>query len=321
MDINKITDLHCDLLSYLVRDHKRTILDPAPRCSYPQLKAGNVRFQVLAIYTETHPGSEHLGFKQSEIFADLPKKHPHAFTLFKGKLTETISILPAFENASGFCGEEESLKDGFKRLSEISTKIGNPLYIGLTWNGENRFGGGIGTKAGLKPDGLTLLKWLDQKGIAIDLSHATDRLSEEIINAIDKYSLQLKIMASHCNFRKIQDEPRNLPDHIAQELFRRKGIMGIVFYKKFVHPKDPKALLAHIEHGLKLGGEDALCFGADFFSLEDPFRTAPTPSGFFDELSDASKYPYLVKLMHDRFTQEQIAKITSGNALKFITSS
>lgn len=316
-----VLDLHCDLLCYLVRDPKRTILDPTPRCSYPQLKAGNVRLQVMAIYTETHPGSEQLGWKQTEIFAELPKKHPHAFSPFQDKLTDTISILPAIENASGFCGEEEPLKDGFKRLEEIEKKIGKPLYIGITWNGENRFGGGIGSKAGLKEDGLELLKWLDQKGIAIDLSHASDHLSEDIINAIDKYSLQLRIMASHCNFRKIHNEPRNLPDYIAKELFRRKGIMGMVFYKKFVHATDPKALLDHIEHGLKLGGEESLCFGADFFSLEDPFSSPLVITGFFNELSDASKYPYLIKLMSERLEHSQIAKITSENALSFIFAS
>ncbi|HSX04157.1 MAG TPA: membrane dipeptidase, partial [Rhabdochlamydiaceae bacterium] len=169
-------------------------------------------------------------------------------------------------------------------------------------------------------DGLELLKWLDQKEIAIDFSHASDRLCDEIINAIDKYGLQLRIMASHCNFRKILDEPRNLTDEIAKEIMRRNGIMGIVFYKKFVDPTDPTALIKHMEHGLSLGGENALCFGADFFSTEDPFHTPLQITGFFDELSDSSKYPYLIQLMQQHFTQDQIQKITSQNVLDFINS-
>jgi microsomal dipeptidase-like Zn-dependent dipeptidase len=277
-----------------------------------------VKLQILAIYTETHPGSETEGWKQVEWFSALLKNYSDHFASFTGAFTEKIHLLPAIENASSFCSEDEPLKEGLHRLQKLIRKIGKPLYIGLTWNGENRFGGGIGSKAGLKPDGLELLKWLDQKQIAIDLSHASDRLCDEIINAIDKYNLNLRIMASHCNFRKIWEEPRNLTDEIAKEIIHRKGIMGMVFYKKFVHPNDPKALLKHIEHGLKLGGENTLCFGADFFSIEDPFHAPIQVAGFFDELSDSSKYPYLLDLMKDHFNEMQIKKIASENGFNFI---
>lgn len=315
-----IIDLHCDLLNYLALDPKRGPFDPAPRCSYPQLKAGNVQLQTLAIFTETAPGSQKLGWKQVEAFHNLLKSHPQSFSFYKGAFEQTINIVPAIENASGFCGEDETLKEGTDRLQLLIKKIGRPLYIGLTWNGENRFGGGIGSPAGLKKDGLELLKWLQGKNIAIDLSHASLKLCEEIINAIDKYSLQLRIMASHCNFRKVLDHPRNLTDDVAKEIFYRKGIIGLVFYKKFVHPEDPKALLNHIEHGLKLGGKDSLCFGADFFSLEDPFIQPLEIAGFFDELSDSSKYSYVIKLMETAFDREQIAKIARQNALHFFSS-
>ncbi len=308
-----IIDLHCDLLHYLAQNPKRTAYDPSSRCSYPHLKAGNVKLQVLAIYTETKPDSEKQGWKQVEIFSTLLKKE---FSYFDGQLTDKMAILPAIENASSFCNEEEPLKDWLQRLQQLTKKIGPPLYIGLTWNGENRFGGGTGSKTGLKSDGLELLKWLDQKQIAIDLSHASDRLCDEIINAIDKYNLNLHILASHCNFRKILNEPRNLTDDIAKEIFRRKGIMGMVFYQKFVHPTDHKALLRHIEHGLYLGGQNSLCFGADFFCTEDPISTVIIHK-FFDELSDSSKYPYFIELMSTQFSQEQIKKICVENYKAF----
>lgn len=314
-----IIDLHCDLLCYLSQNPRRTPFDPVPRCSYPQMNAGNVKLQILAIYTETHPGSQDKGWKQVEIFDDLLIKYSDYYSYFKGQLSKKLQVLPAIENASSFCNEGESLKDGFRRLELLIKKIGQPVYIGLTWNGENRFGGGIGSQAGLKSDGLELLKWLDQKQIAIDLSHASDKLCDEIINTIDKDGLELRIMASHCNFRKILDHPRNLTDEIAKEIIRRKGVIGMVFYKKFVHPKDLRVLLKHIEHGLKLGGENALCFGADFFCLEDPFQAPIEIAGFFEDLSDSSKYPYLIELMGKHFKQEQIKKITSENALSFIT--
>ncbi|HSX11883.1 MAG TPA: membrane dipeptidase [Rhabdochlamydiaceae bacterium] len=312
-----IIDLHCDLLYYLAQDPRRSPFDLPPRCSYPQLKAGNVKLQVLAIYTETFPGSQHQGWKQVERFDQLLTQYADQFSYFEGGFSEQVQILPAIENGSCFCGEEESLNAGLRRLEQLIQKIGKPLYIGLTWNGENRFGGGFGSKAGLKSDGLELLKWLDQKQIAIDFSHASDRLCDELFNAIDKYSLKLPVLASHCNFRTIMDHGRNLTDPIAKEIFKRKGVAGIVFYKKFIHPTDYKVVLKHIEHGLKLGGAEALCFGADFFCVDDPFYAPINIAGFFDELSDSSKYPHLIELMQKQFSEEQIKKIASENYMAF----
>ena len=48
-----IADLHCDLLSYLAQKEKRNAENPECRASLPQLKKGNVRVQVLAVYCET----------------------------------------------------------------------------------------------------------------------------------------------------------------------------------------------------------------------------------------------------------------------------
>ena len=131
--------------------------------------------------------------------------------------------------------------------------------MSLTWNGENRFGGGDGAHIGLKEDGKRLLDWMDEKRIPVDLSHASDLLAHEIIEYIDKKNLSLPVLASHSNFRKIHGTSRNLPDSIAQEIIRKKGVIGINLFMPFVGMDFPKNLVNHIEYGLKLGGDNALC--------------------------------------------------------------
>lgn len=303
-----VVDLHCDLLLYLAGDVKRDPFNPEVRCSATQLKAGNVKLQVLALYTETGPESVLNGQKQLEAFLSLPKKYPDFFT--------TDSILPAFENASGFALESEPLDTAFSRLETILDQI-PPLYISLTWNGENRFGGGCGSDAGLKKDGEELLKRLSGTGIAIDLSHASDKLARELLNFIDKQSLDLRVMASHSNFRALLDQERNLPDDVAKEIIARGGLIGLVFFKKFL--KSPSQLSEMIAYGHKLGGEKNMAFGSDFFYLGDlPPQTGPY--GFFDELSDASKYPLILKQIQSelQLSERQMAELASENALKFI---
>lgn len=298
----KVVDLHCDLLYYLALHSDRTPHDPEVPCSIPQLQKGGVALQVTAIFTETHPHSLLLGLTQLARFHQLPKH-------------ESLRFLPAFENASSFCLESEPLSHVLARLESILRQI-TPLYIGLTWNGENRFGGGIGAEAGLKADGKELLRYLSGKGIAIDFSHASDRLSGEMLNFIDQEKLALRVMASHCNFRAIENHPRNLPDEIAKEIFARNGIMGLVFYTLFL--KSPDQLIEQIEHGLSLGGENSLAFGADYFAQID-FPDLHG-GGFFPEMNNSSKYPYVLEKLKQtgRLSQDQIEKIASKNAWGFI---
>ncbi len=295
-----VIDLHCDLLSYLAVNPDRTADDSIVGCSVPQLKAGNVTTQILAISSETNFYSLLTGLRQLEIFKTLSKNQSPIF-------------IPAFENASSFCIETEPLDNVFKRLEQILTDI-RPLYIGTTWNGENRFGGGCGSQSGLKPDGEKLLQFLSGKGIAIDFAHATDSLARETLNYIDKHSLDLPVMASHSNFRTVVDHMRNLPDDIAKEIIHRDGLIGLVLYKKFLGTYE--TIYTMIEHGLKLGGEKNLAIGADFFCIEDFSQILEGDVGFFDEMSDASKYPSLVRGIRNQMslTEPQIEGIFSKNA-------
>jgi len=298
-----VVDLHCDLLAYLAMNPDRTPNDRIARCSLPQLEEGKVILQTLAIYAETGPYSLLCGLKQLELFQTFAKKK-----------TPT-RFLPAFESASAFSLENEPLDAVFARLDKILSQI-DPLYISLTWNGENRYGGGTGANIGLKNDGKELLAYLSGKGVAIDLSHATDALSRGMLNEIDQKNLDLRILASHCNFRSIHDHERNLPDDVAKEVINRNGLIGLVFYSKFLDT--PAQLVDQIEHGLELGGQNALAFGADFFHLDD-FDEIADEGGFFPAMGDSSKYPSILQELEKIFSPMQLEKIASKNALAFLT--
>jgi microsomal dipeptidase-like Zn-dependent dipeptidase len=253
----------------------------------------------------------------------------HYSTLFaKGSLpfdlkSPQVHILPAFENASAFASESESLSDALQRLEGYVDAIGPLFYIGMTWDHENRFGGGNLTQVGLKEDGKRLLEWMSGKKIAVDMSHTSDWLAHGILNYIDQNGLDVRVLASHSNFRAISGYPRNLPDDIAKEIVRRKGLIGLNFFAPFIHKTDPSALLRHVEYGLELGAADALSFGADFFWDNDfkyILEKYQCSQAFFPELSDSSVYPYVLGLFAQKLgiKQEQLLKIASQNALTFI---
>jgi microsomal dipeptidase-like Zn-dependent dipeptidase len=303
-----VADFHCDLLSYLADDPAHTAHDPASRASIPLLKAGGVVLQTLAIYTKTEPGSAKKGVKQAEVFFELSQKYP----VFGKEIKTIVSI----ENASGICEENEPLKIGLERLDSWFKKAGRIAYISLTWNDENRFGGGNASAIGLKEDGREILRWMDGKKIAIDLSHTSDRLAEDILEAIE--NLDIIPVASHSNFRKISNHPRNLPDHLAKEIGARGGVIGLNFVRTFLG-HDVDGFIRQTEHADKLGLLDHFCFGADFFadSVLPPERQYLLPM-FNPGFDSAACYREVIELLGKHLSRDIVEKIAYKNLIEFL---
>lgn len=316
-----VVDLHCDLLSYLnsVKD------DPWDKsqlgCAIPFLKEGNVKLQVLAIYSDYQKGAVNRAIEQTQKFQKLLSgntEHLEQYLPTKVLGSDKIQTLVAIENATGFSAEEDSLDQCFRQLENLQSKCGPLLYIGITHHYVNRFGGGNYSGGGLTEDGKVLLEYLSGKGIAIDFAHASDALARGVIDHIDKKGLDLPIMASHSNFRKIMEHPRNLPDDIALEVIKRGGLIGINFLRDYINPSRPEMLLEHIQYGWDLGGAKSLAFGADFFYTLDMPDKSRIPF-FFKEHEDASKYPNLLSQLKNRgIHEDQISGLAYKNALEFI---
>lgn len=320
-----VIDLHCDLLAHML---SMPSPDPFDRdgigCSFPDLAAGNVKLQVMAIFTATAKGSTALALKQSEIFASFLANYPDDCTLVHDASTlsgiatsSKLGMIAAIENASGFCEEDEALEVGFERLEQIIANTTRILYIGLTHHAENRFGGGNNSTAGLKEDGKTLLQYLSGKKIAVDFSHASDALAHDMLNYISEHSLEVPILASHSNYRAVFDHVRNLPDDLAKEIIERGGIIGVNFLRAFVNNDDPNVLYQHINHGIKLGGANSICFGADYFATGNHPDQSRVPF-YFEEHGDASRYPFILDAISDQVSPDVIDGIRSENVMNYM---
>ena len=320
-----IIDLHCDLLCYLI-DEK----DGHPwneqeiGCSVPALKAGEVRLQVLAAYTATESGSVDYVAKQVGIFEKLLSDFPETFQRVSSSddvvaalRSEKIGIVISIENASGLLEDGEHIDKAFARLEEIVETTGRVFYVSLTHHGENRFCGGNASDAGLKEDGRIFLEQLSGRKIAVDLSHTNDASAHDILDHIDRMSLDIPLLASHSNFRAVCNHPRNLSDRIAGELIRRNGLIGMNFLRAFLHPDDPAVLLEHINHGMQLGGRNALCFGADFYCTKDHPDRERVPF-YFPEHENAGKYQEILHDLQDGRTRDDREALAFGNALDFM---
>jgi membrane dipeptidase len=320
--LRPVIDLHCDLLG-CVECHEEAwnFETPDTNCCLPQMEKGGVKIQMLAIATLTYKGSTRKSERQVELYRKLLQRHKSRVGAFKEyqQVSKKVHFLFAIENSSGLAEENEPLERAFERFEAFS-KVEKILYVSLTWNGENRFGGGCGSNVGLKEDGERLLRYLSGKDVLIDLSHASDSLAFDVIDFIHKEGLAITPIASHSNFRKVLDVPRNLPDAIAKEIIRLRGVIGINFVRHFIGDRK-EDFLRHIQYGLSLKGENALCLGADFFggfTVPPQFHSDLPDPMFQKEFSNSSCYPEFFSFLEEWLTKDQMEKIAYKNAYRLI---
>ena len=72
-----------------------------------------------------------------------------------------------------------------------------PIYVGLTWNGENQFGYGCDYSFGLKRKGVELIKILNENGIAVDTAHLSKRGFIDVLDSAEK------VVNSHTCFQGV----------------------------------------------------------------------------------------------------------------------
>lgn len=322
-----IFDMHCDLLAYLATVPEADAANTHDiGCALPHLQRGNVKLQVLAMFTKAEPGSSEICQRESEAFRQLVAAHADTVgavqdvaSLARAAKAEKIAVVAAIENAAGFCEQDDSLDEGFRNLERIVGTVGRILYITITHHTENRFGGGnMSENVGLKPDGEALLDYLHDRKIAVDFSHTSDALAEDIFTYISKHNLNIPVLASHSNFRAVFDHKRNLPDEIASEIIRRDGLIAVNFIRAFLNPEDPEALSEHIRHGLELGAGQHLAFGADYFYPGHvPASSQPI---YFPAHENAGCYPTVLDGLRADLSEEQLQNLAFGNALRFLTA-
>jgi membrane dipeptidase len=142
----------------------------------------------------------------------------------------------------------------------------------LTYNRRSPFGAGCleGETGGLTDLGRQAITRMNQLGVAVDLSHANTQTTREGIAASAK-----PVVFSHAGCRAVYAHPRNKEDVDMKALADKGGVMGI-YMLPFLTPSPQQPMLAdylrHMEHALKVCGEDHVGVGSDI-----PFETVMPP--------------------------------------------
>lgn len=290
-------DAHCDTLYEIaIKGFKN-----ADCCvTMDRLKAGNVGLQTFAMFTSfRHPDPYGDGLKMKALYKALPCNH------LDGRLPD---VPPEGVNAILSNEGGEMFRGSIDVLREFDEDVHLRL-IALTWNFENEIGtpAKLDAATGLKPFGFELLKEMDARGIAADVSHLNVAGFWDVID-----HARIAPLASHSNCRWICDVPRNLYKDQLRALIDRKGFIGVNFYADFLAAERIATLddvLRHIDSICELGGEDIVGFGSDFDGID------VWPDG----LGNPADFPALLELLRRHgYTQTQLEKIAGLNYWRFL---
>lgn len=176
-----------------------------------------------------------------------------AADLARAKACSLLGIVLGFQNSDHFRKVDDVFH--FHRLGQRVSQ--------LTYNEKNALGCGckVPADSGLSPYGAAVVRAMNRAGMAVDLSHCSDRTCLDAI-AVS----QRPVLVTHANCRTLVDHPRCKPDAVIRALAAKGGVMGITTVPAFVRQGRGATfedLLDHFDHVARLVGVEHVGLGSD----------------------------------------------------------
>ena len=133
----------------------------------------------------------------------------------------------------------------------------------LSYNRKSQFAAGVmePNGGGLTPLGRDAVREMNRLGIALDLSHANAATTTEAL----QLSVKPPVM-THAACAAVHAHPRTKSDAQLKALADKGGVVGIFDLPYLTaSPRQPTVedYMAHLEHALKVAGEDHVGIGSD----------------------------------------------------------
>ena len=221
--------------------------------------------------------------------------------------------------------------DRFDTFHDFGVRI-----VQLTYNRRNLMGDGCleEDNAGLSRLGRDMIAKMNERHVLLDLSHCGQRTTQEGIEASNK-----PVAITHAGCRAIADMPRNKRDEELRLLADRGGVIGIYVmpYLRTSGQVLAADVVAHIEHAIKVCGEDHVGIGTDgtvsAVDVTPEFRkqfadeiaerqrrgiSAPGERAdsftFAPDLNEPRRFERIAQLLSQRgHSDTRIAKVLGGN--------
>lgn len=315
-----VIDLHVDL-AYRTFYKKAPFALGSGQFSVERILQGGVRGVVLPLYVpldaDPHGRSRHQ-FEASyeHVFSQILKTDPYSLpgcSIGRGGVDRrSVSTWLAFEGSEPLGADENEIRKWILRGVRV---------FGLVHSVPNAFAATSGPSGtppsdfGLTPLGKKFVEVVYKLGGVIDVSHASDRATDEALSIARR--LGRPLIATHSNARALAPHPRNLSDAQIRGIAATGGVVGVNFHQPFLAATSGKGatlddVVRQIQHIEQVGGIEVVAIGSDFEG-----GIAPVP-----ELSDASRFPRLHRALRSAgFSQGQVEQMFMKNALRVLCPS
>jgi len=179
-------------------------------------KAAIKKFEALHMMTEKYSDQIELALTPADVYRINQK----------GKLVAMIGV----ENGYTIAKDLNRLDEFYQRGAR---------YLGLTHSGHNDICDSSAAKeslgdvaqehGGMSEFGKQVVARMNQLGMMVDLSHASDQCVEDALKVSTA-----PIIASHSGARALHTHPRNLPDNLIKAIADKGGVVQVVAYSGFI---------------------------------------------------------------------------------------
>lgn len=254
-----------------------------------------------------------------------------AADILRARRERRIGVLFGFQN-SAMLGTDPTRAQLF---ADMGVRV-----IQLTYNPANQTGDGsmAPQNRGITPLGREIIAALNDARVMVDLSHSGERTCLEAARVS-----KVPISINHTGCRALTDLPRNKTDEELRLVAERGGFVGI-YFMPFLNPRSvatPEDVVAHIDHAVRICGEDHVGIGTDggTTGIDDwtAYRTAaraeiarrkaagigatgenPDTFPFVADLSGPTQFRKLIGLLRAKgYSQRRIEKIMGLNFVAY----
>ena len=216
------------------------------------------------------------------------------------KECERSATLLSIEGGGGLFADSEELNTLYRAGLRV---------LGIAWDtNELATASSDEDDKGLTEAGRALIQRASEMGIILDVSHLSDRSTEELLE-LTPYP----VIATHSNFREVTGVKRNLPKHLARAIVARGGVIGLNLYPPTLREGGAATLddiLRHVDFALENYGENSLGFGFDIDGTDGEY-----PIGL-DQHS--SIHDRVIELLLSHYSESVVEKIAGGNVINFL---
>jgi membrane dipeptidase len=216
-------------------------------------------------------------------------------------------------------GQQNSLH--FRTVEDVNHFYGLGQRVSQLTYDDNKIGGGSTDPRNrqLSDYGGRIIERMNQIGMAVDVSHCSDRTTLDAIEASHK-----PVLVTHSNCRAlVPGSPRCKTDESIQRMAAKGGVMGVTMVRTFVHPAGKSTienLLDHVDHVARLVGIEHVGLGSDVDLNGRDRRLAPAKKFDLDGMDYAKKVFDLTEgLVRRRYSKLSIGLILGGNFERALT--